>query len=79
MMKEGVLDLHYGYGEWGNAAEVVEMEDLSYEDQKAHAKKLWQEDPKKYYEWKEECIRLDQWPDFFGTHDDSILIDESKL
>ena len=43
-------------------------------------KKLWQEDPKKYYEWKEKfCIRLDQLPGFFGTHDDPIPIDESKL
>ena len=78
-MQEGVLDSDYGYGEWGNAAEVVEMEELSYEDQKAYAKKLWQDNPKKYYEWKEECIRLDQLPDFFGTHDNPIPIDESKL
>ena len=74
------LDGEYGYGDWGNLAEVMEMEELSFEEQKAHVKKLWQEDPKKYYEWKEEfCIRLDQLPDFFGTHDNPIPIDESKL
>ena len=33
-MEDGVLDSDYGYGELGNADEVVEMEDLSYEEQK---------------------------------------------
>ena len=79
LMEEGVLDSDYGYGEWGNAAEVVAMEDLSYEEQKAHVKKLWLEDPKSYYEWKEDCIRYNQLPDFFGTRDNPIPIDESKL
>ena len=73
------LDTESGYGEFGNAAEVVEMEDLSYEEQKAHVKKLWLEDPKSYYEWKEECIRFGFLPDFFGTRDNPIPIDESKL
>ena len=76
---DGILDPDYGYGEWGNAAEVVEMEGLSYEEQKAHVKKLWQEDPKRYYEWKYDCIRFNQLPEFFGTRDNPILIDESKL
>ena len=31
-MEDGVLDSDYGYGELRNAAEVVEMEDLSYEE-----------------------------------------------
>lgn len=78
-MDYGVLDSDYGYGELGNAAEVVEMEELSYEEQKAYVKKLWQDDPKKYYEWKEDCIRFNQLPDFFGTRDNPIPIDESKL
>ncbi|WP_458456206.1 hypothetical protein [Methanobrevibacter sp.] len=78
-MQEGVLDLNYGYGEWGNAAKVVHMRKKNHEDQKEYVKKLWLDDPKKYYEWKEECIRLDMLPDFFGTHDDPIPIDESKL
>ena len=78
-MEDGVLDSDYGYGELGNADEVVEMEDLSYEEQKAYVKKLWLEDPKSYYEWKEDCIRYNQLPDFFGTRDNPIPIDESKL
>ena len=45
-----------GYGQFGNTAEVMNMEELSYEDQKAHVKKLWKEDPKKYFEWKERLI-----------------------
>lgn len=46
----GVLDDDYGYGELGNATEVVEMEELSYEEQKSYVKKLWLDDPEKYYE-----------------------------
>ena len=52
---------------------------LDEEGKKAHVKKLWREDPKKYYEWKEWCIRLNRLPEFFGTRDNPIPIDESKL
>ena len=41
-MEDGVLDSDYGYGELGNAAEVVEMEDLSYEEQKLMLKNYGQ-------------------------------------
>ena len=68
-----------GYGEELNMYEVVFMEDLNYEDQKKHVKKLWKEDPKKYYEWKEWCIEWNQLPSLFSTHDNPIDIDESKL
>ena len=77
-MEDG-LDTEGGYGEFGNAAEIVEMRELSYEEQKAYVKKLWQKDPEKYYEWKEYCIELDRLPEFFGTHDNPKEIDESKL
>ena len=77
-MEDG-LDTEGGYGEFGNLAEVVEMEEMSYEEQKAHVKKLWQEDSVKYTEWKEYCINLDLLPEFFGTHDNPKEIDESKL
>ena len=73
------LDTAGGYGEFGNLAEVVEMRELTYEEQKAYVKKLWQENPVKYNEWKEFCIKYDQLPDFFGTSDNPIPIDESKL
>lgn len=68
-----------GYGRWGNAAEVRRMRELDSEGKKAHAKKLWEEDPKTYFEWKEWCIRINRLPDFFGTKEDPIPIDESKL
>ena len=68
-----------GYGVDDNIDEVLIMEDLDQEGKKSHIKKLWKEDPKKYFEWKEWCIRLNRLPDFFGTSDDPILIDESKL
>ena len=68
-----------GYGSWGNSNEVVNMKSLDEKGKKAHVKKLWQRDPKKYFEWKEWCIRLNRLPNFFGTHDNPIMIDESKL
>lgn len=68
-----------GYGSLGNSTEIVRMRKLSPEDQKVRIKKLYDEDPKKYFEWKEMCIRLDQLPELFGTSDNPIPIDESKL
>ena len=68
-----------GYGGLRNSGEVVNMNHLDYEGKKAHIKKLWQKDPKKYFEWKEWCMKLGRLPDFFGTIDDPIPIDESKL
>ena len=68
-----------GYGGDDNIDEVLIMEELDYEGKKAHIKELLQKDPEKYYEWKEWCIRLNRLPDFFGTRDNPIPIDESKL
>ena len=68
-----------GYGGDDNIDEVLFMEELDHEEKKAHIKELWKKDPKKYLEWKEWCIRLDQLPTFFGTKDNPIPIDESKL
>ena len=62
-----------------NVTEILNFEKLDYEGKKARAKKLWQEDPEKYNEWKSFCIRCNQLPDFFGTRDNPIPIDESKL
>lgn len=59
--------------------ETSRMKRLDYEGKKKHAKKLWEENPIEYYDWKSECIECDQLPDFFGTHDNPIPIDESKL
>ena len=44
--------LEDGYGGLENAAEVLHMKELDYEGKKVHVKKLWQEDPKTYNEWK---------------------------
>lgn len=62
-----------------NVTEILNFEKLDYEGKKARAKKLWKEDPEKYNEWKAFCIRCNQLPDFFGTRDNPIPIDESKL
>ena len=59
--------------------ELVIMDRLDEDHRKAHIKKLWENYPEEYYEWKEWCINLDKLPDFFGTHDNPIHIDESKL
>ena len=75
-----ILDRQYGYGQWGNVAKVHHMKKMNNAERKAYIKELWQEDPVKYKEWKEEfCIRLNRLPDFFGTRDNPIPIDESKL
>lgn len=68
-----------GYDRFGNASEVLKMRRLDYKGKIAHIKELFQEDPKKYYEWKAWCIARNRLPDFFGTRDNPIPIDESKL
>ena len=68
-----------GYGMLGNPSEVAYMKTLSYEEQKARIKKLWLEDPEAYYEWKADCIESNELPELFGTKDNPIHIDESKL
>ena len=67
------------YGGLGNAAEVLHMEKLDFDGKKAHIKKLWKENPETYYAWKKWCVARNRLPDFFGTRDNPILIDESKL
>lgn len=67
------------YGGWGNVINLRNMKSLDEKGKKAYVKKLWEEDPEKYYEWKAWCIELDQLPDFFGTSENPIDIDESKL
>lgn len=63
----------------GNPVKVRRMKKMNDSEIRAFVKKLWQEDPEKYYEWKEYCIELDRLLEFFGTHDNPKEIDESKL
>ena len=74
-----MCESHEGYGRWGNAAHRVKMRELTPDQQKEYVKQLWLEDSTKYLEWKDRCIRTNALPDFFGTRDDPIPIDESKL
>ena len=73
------FDFPRGYGDFGNVAEVLRMKKLDDEGKKAHVKKLWKKNPVKYEEWKSFCIARNRLPDFFGTRDNPIPIDESKL
>lgn len=59
--------------------EILILEELDDEGKKAHVKQLLNSNPINYYKLKELCIELDQLPDFFGTHDNPIPIDESEL
>lgn len=68
-----------GYGGWGNIQEDEYMESLSLNEQKSRIKELYHEDPIKYTEWKERCIRLGNFPELFGTIYNPIPIDESEL
>ena len=79
VMMDWAFDYEEGYGRFGNASEVLKMRELDYEGKKEYVKKLREEDSIKYYEWKSWCIRLNRLPDFFGTRDNPITIDESKL
>ena len=74
-----ILHEEYAYGDAGNAAKRVHLDELNLDDQKKYIKKLWLENPEKYYEFKDECIYLGRFPNLFGTCDNPIPIDESKL
>ena len=73
------LDGFEGYGDWENILHIKHVQKLSNDDQKAYVKKLWRENPEQYNEWKSLCIELDQLPELFGTLENPIPIDESKL
>ena len=79
IMRNSDLDGEEGYGSLENILHVKHMRKLDNNSQKAYVKKLWEENPKVYSQWKQWCIELDQLPDFFGTDDNPIPIDESKL
>ena len=74
-----MCDSHEGYGKVGNVIHIVKIDELTPEEQKEYIKKLWQEDSLKYFQWKDYCIRCNVFPDLFGTRDNPIPIDESKL
>lgn len=71
------------FGTYGNKydfiREVLRMKRLDEAGQKEHVKKMWKENPVEYFEWKEFCIENNRLPEFFGTRDNPIHIDESKL
>ena len=74
-----ICDSHEGYGRWGNAMHRVNIKELTPEEQKKYIKKLWEEDSFKYFQWKNRCIRANSFPELFGTRDNPIRVDESKL
>lgn len=74
-----VLDGSCGFGEWDNLLHVRRLKKLNPDDQKNYIKKLCAEHSDIYFEWKAWCIRLNRLPDLFGTRDNPIPIDESKL
>ena len=55
------------------------MKRLDEKGKKDHVKKLWKESPFDYFEFKQWGMENNYLSDFFGTVDDPILIDESKL
>ncbi|MDO5849760.1 MAG: hypothetical protein Q4P14_00970 [Methanobacteriaceae archaeon] len=78
-LENGILDEGFGYGDAGNAVHRSHLRKLSLDDQKKYIKKLWLEDPESYYEFKDESIYDGDFPNLFGTLDNPIHIDESKL
>ena len=75
---DGVLD--GGFGMLRNTDEIMSIEELDcLEEKKAYIKELWLENPRAYYQWKSYCINCEKLPELFGTKDNPIHIDESKL
>lgn len=74
---------HIAYGSFGNAAEVVHMEQRDIQSNKIHVQKLHSKDPFKYSEWERRCADLDQLPEYFGTHEDifseEFLLKKGKI
>ena len=63
-----------------NTAYVVQVNTLETKEEKLqYIKDMWLANPEEYEEWKEWCIYGDSLPDIFGTYEDPIPIDESKL
>ncbi len=71
------------FGVYGNKydffREILRMKRLDEKGKKDHVKKLWKESPFDYFEFKQWGMENNYLSDFFGTVDDPILIDESKL
>ncbi len=71
------------FGVYGNKydffREILRMKRLDEKGKKDHVKKLWKESPFDYFEFKQWCMENNYLSDFFGTVDDPIPIDESKL
>lgn len=68
-----------GYGTRDNLSHVVFLEDMDDSNRREYIKELYLKDSEKYFEWKEWCMELDQLPDIFGTIDNPLPFDESKL
>lgn len=73
------LDGQEAYGTWANLILVMQINKLSLANQKAKIKKLWKSDSETYLEWKNWCVDNNRLPDLFGTRDNPIHFDESKL
>ena len=57
----------------------MQIKKLSPANQKAKIKELWKSDSETYLEWKNWCVDCNRLPNLFGTRDNPIHIDESKL
>lgn len=68
-----------GFGTRDNISYIVFLEKMDDSKRRAYLKKLYLKDPKKYFEWKELCMESNQLTDIFGTIDDPLPFDESKL
>ena len=81
LMSKNIADLdgQEAYGTWANLILVMQIKKLSPANQKAKIKELWKSDSETYLEWKNWCVDCNRLPDLFGTRDNPIHIDESKL
>ena len=67
------------YGSIINNAYVVSLNGKDKLEQLKYIKELWLKNPILYSQWKQWCIDSGFLPELFGTRDNPIHIDESKL
>lgn len=67
------------YGTIINNAHVVSLKGKDKQSQLKYIKELWLKNSIVYSQWKQWCRDSNFLPDLFGTHDNPIHIDESKL
>lgn len=75
-----VFDGEYGYDGFKDYLYVDLIDEMDSMDEKLEQiKSMYLRDPEAYSRWKQWCMNRNKLSDIFGTIDNPIVIDESKL